>query len=173
MLDLQRPVARLARRFRPTGGHGSVQGSLGLKSGVGAASGGASSAAPTKRSHFFVLVTNFCVSFSLVTSRVLVASACPSKGGRGQLRRSAFPSLMRLRHPGVKLEHKGHIYFTIVDFFIIQNGCYCRVLEIWFFFYHILIISVAVNLIGHRIGTRGVPQDVLYRTSALLALRPF
>ena len=125
MLDLQRPVARLARRFRPTGGHGSVQGSLGLKSGVGAASGGASSAAPTKRSHFFVLVTNFCVSFSLVTSRVLVASACPSKGGRGQLRRSPFPSLMRLRHPGVKLEHKGHIYFTIVDFFIIQNGCYC------------------------------------------------
>ena len=129
MLDLQRPVARLARRFRPTGGHGSVQGSLGLKSGVGAASGGASSAAPTKRSHFFVLVTNFCVSFSLVTSRVLVASACPSKGGRGQLRRSPFPSLMRLRHPGVKLEHKGHIYFTIVDFFTIQNGCYCKITQ--------------------------------------------
>ena len=55
MLDLQRPVARLARPFRPTGGHGSVQGSLGLKSGVGAASGGASSAAPTKTSQIFVL----------------------------------------------------------------------------------------------------------------------
>ena len=53
MLDLQRPVARLARPFRPTGGHGSVQGSLGLKSGVGAASGGASSAAPTKTSQIF------------------------------------------------------------------------------------------------------------------------
>ena len=126
MLDLQRPVARLARRFRPTGGHGSVQGSLGLKSGVGAASGGASSAAPTKRSQFFVLVTNFCVSFSLVTSRVLVASACPSKGGRGQLRRSPFPSLMRLRYPGpgVKREQNNTFHFTMVDFFTMKIDCY-------------------------------------------------
>jgi len=128
---------------------------------------------PTKRSQMSEAARRIFAPSSLVTSRVLVADASPSGGGRGQLRRSPFPSLMRLRHPGVKLEHKGHIYFTIVDFFIIQNGCYCRVLEIWFFFYHILIISVAVNLIGHRIGTRGVPQDVLYRTSALLALRPF
>ena len=116
MLDLQRPVARLARPFRPTGGHGSVQGSLGLKSGVGAASGGASSAAPTKTSQIFVLVTNFCASFSLVTSRVLVASACPSKGGRGQLRRSPFPSLMRLRDPGVQLEQKG----TFTSYFVLD-----------------------------------------------------
>ena len=68
---------------------------------------------------------DFLRRLRLVTSRVLVADASPSGGGRGQLRRSPFPSLMRLRHPGVKLEHKGHIYFTIVDFFIIQNGCYC------------------------------------------------
>ena len=68
---------------------------------------------------------DFSRRLRLVTSRVLVADACPSGVGRGQLRRSPFPSLMRLRHPGVKLEHKGHIYFTIVDFFIIQNGCYC------------------------------------------------
>jgi hypothetical protein len=50
MLDLQRPVARLARLFRPTGGHRPARGSLGRKRGVGAASGGASGAAPTKRS---------------------------------------------------------------------------------------------------------------------------
>ena len=51
---------------------------------------------PIWNKRVFFLVTNFCVSFSLVTSRFLVASACPSKGGRGQLRRSPFPSLMRL-----------------------------------------------------------------------------
>ena len=49
MLDLQRPETQLARRLRPTGGHGSARGSLGRKRGVGAASGGASCAAPTKR----------------------------------------------------------------------------------------------------------------------------
>ena len=44
---------------------------------------------------------DFSRRLRLVTSRVLVADACPSGGGRGQLRRSPFPSLMRLRHPGV------------------------------------------------------------------------
>ena len=48
MLDLLRPVAQLARPLRPTGGHDFARGSLGLKRGVGAASGGASCAAPTK-----------------------------------------------------------------------------------------------------------------------------
>ena len=80
---------------------------------------------PTKRSQMSEAARRIFAPSSLVTSRVLVADASPSGGGRGQLRRSPFPSLMRLRHPGVKLEHKGHIYFTIVDFFIIQNGCYC------------------------------------------------
>jgi hypothetical protein len=50
MLDLLRPVAQLARPLRPTGGHDFARGSLGLKRGVGAASGGASCAAPTKMS---------------------------------------------------------------------------------------------------------------------------
>ena len=50
MLDLLRPVAQLARPLRPTGGHDFARGSLGLKRGVGAASGGASCAAPTKTS---------------------------------------------------------------------------------------------------------------------------
>ena len=127
MLDILRPVAQLARPLRPTGGHDFARGSLGPKRGVGAASGGG----VLCRSH--QNVTNvggddfdeddFLRRLRLVTSRVLVADASPSGGGRGQLRRSPFPSLMRLRHPGVKLEHKGHIYFTIVDFFIIQNGC--------------------------------------------------
>ena len=113
MLDLLRPVAQLARPLRPTGGHDFARGSLGLKRGAGAASGGASCAAPTKK------VTNvggdafdeddFLRRLRLVTSRVLVADACPSGGGRGQLRRSPFPSLMRLRHPGVKLEQERHI----------------------------------------------------------------
>ena len=44
---------------------------------------------------------DFSRRLRLVTSRVLVADASPSGGGRGQLRRSPFPSLMRLRHPGV------------------------------------------------------------------------
>ena len=79
---------------------------------------------PTKSSQMSEAARRIFAPSSLVTSRVLVADASPSGGGRGQLRRSPFPSLMRLRHPGVKLEHKGHIYFTIVDFFIIQNGCY-------------------------------------------------
>ena len=48
MLDLLRPVTQLARPLRPTGGHDFARGSLGLKRGVGAASGGASCAAPTK-----------------------------------------------------------------------------------------------------------------------------
>jgi hypothetical protein len=87
---------------------------------------------PTKRSQMSEAARRIFAPSSLVTSRVLVADASPSGGGRGQLRRSPFPSLMRLRHPGVKLEHKGHIYFTIVDFFIIQNGCYCiEVIQFW------------------------------------------
>jgi hypothetical protein len=79
MLDLLRPVAQLARPLRPIGGHDFARGSLGLKTGVGAASGGTSCAAPTKK------VTNvggdaydeddFLRRLRLVTSRVLVADA--------------------------------------------------------------------------------------------------
>ncbi len=109
MLDLLRPVAQLARPLRPTGGHDFARGSLGLKRGVGAASGGASCAAPTKRSQMSEAPDEFSRRLRLVTSRVLVADARPSGVGRGQLRRSPFPSLMRLRHPGVKLEQEPNI----------------------------------------------------------------
>ena len=102
---------------------------------------------PTKRSQMSEAARRIFAPSSLVTSRVLVADASPSGGGRGQLRRSPFPSLMRLRHPGVKLEHKGHIYFTIVDFFIIQNGCYHTVVShsnLQSAYYYLFIKSVNI-----------------------------
>ena len=112
MLDLQRPETQLARRLRPTGGHGSARGSLGPKRGVGAASGRVSCAAHTKRSQMSEAARRFLRLFRLITSRVLVESACPSGGGRGQLKRSPFPSFMRLRDPQAQREQKGTFVFT-------------------------------------------------------------
>ena len=107
MLDLQRPETQLARRLRPTGGPSSARGSLGPKRGVGAASGRVSCAAHTKRSQMSEAARRFLRLFRLITSRVLVESACPSGGGRGQLKRSPFPSFMRLRDPQAQREQKG------------------------------------------------------------------
>ena len=112
MLDLQRPETQLARRLRPTGGPGSARGSLGPKRGVGAASGRVSCAAHTKRSQMSEAARRFLRLFRLITSRVLVESACPSGGGRGQLKRSPFPSFMRLRDPQAQREQKGTFVFT-------------------------------------------------------------
>ena len=124
MLDLQRPETQLARRLRPTGGHGSARGSLGPKRGVGAASGRVSCAAHTKRSQMSEAARRFLRLFRLITSRVLVESACPSGGGRGQLKRSPFPSFMRLRDPQAQREQKGTFVFTNSLVFTMQIYCY-------------------------------------------------
>ena len=79
MLDLLRPVARLARPFRLTGGHSSAWGSLGRKRGVGTASWGGvlcrSQQNLTNVGGDAYDEDDFSRRLRLVTSRVLVADA--------------------------------------------------------------------------------------------------
>ena len=110
MLDLQRPETQLARRLRPTGGPGSARGSLGPKRGVGAASGRVSCAAHTKRSQMSEAARRFLRLFRLITSRVLVESACPSFGRRTRTtQEKPISEFHEVTGPTGPARAKGHI----------------------------------------------------------------